>query len=136
MKQLWAWMQALAMNANVTYKVHAVSAVIWLLLVIPTWYLWRNSLFWIAFISLYANFVSHWGAYQAALAQLVAGRAEVAAKAAVEIVRLDAMQDTAMLKHIEKTVVGCDRWPDNCICDDPNECPLAVTSGDDPQGLL
>jgi hypothetical protein len=128
MKQLWAWM----MNAAITFRLHFVLAAIWLSLMWPTVTAWKNSILWVGLISCYANFISHWGAGQAALAQLVAGRAEVAAKAAVEVVRLDAVQDTAMLKHIEKTVVGCDKWPDNCICGDPNECPLnaAVKGGD------
>jgi hypothetical protein len=63
-------------NAPAMYKTHIMLAGMWLLLTFPTWYLWRYSLFWVAFISLYANFVSHWGAAQAARAEIVAGRAE------------------------------------------------------------
>lgn len=33
---------------------------------IPTLLWWRESLLWIAFMSLYAIVVSHWGAFQAA----------------------------------------------------------------------
>jgi hypothetical protein len=109
------------LNPDFTYRMHAALAVAWLLMVIPSWFLWRTSIFWITLISLYAIFVSHWGAAQSARAELVAGRAEQAAKQAVEVVRVDAMQDTVMLKHIEKTVAGCDKWP-RCTCNNPNEC--------------
>jgi len=119
----------LAMNANVTYKVHAAAAAIWLLLMIPTTTTWRQSILWVGLISCYANFVSHWGAYQAALAQLVAGRAEQAAKDAVEGVRRDAVKDTDMLKNIEKAVTECDKWPSDCICDSVRECALLKGEG-------
>jgi hypothetical protein len=93
MRRIVRRMQALAMNANITYKLHAVLAAAWLLFIIPAWYFWRTSLFLVIAVSLYANFVSHWGAYQAVLAQLVAGRAELEAKHAVELVRLQAVED-------------------------------------------
>jgi hypothetical protein len=90
------------------YRTHATLAVVWLLLVIPSWFVWRNSIFWVIFISLYANFVSHWGAWQAVRAELVAGRAEAAARAAVELVRLQAVEDdrdqAEVLARIERAV--------------------------------
>lgn len=96
------------MNAEVTYRLHASLAVIWLLMTIPTWYLWRTNLFWIAFISLYANFVSHWGAYQAVLAQLVAGEAATEAKRVTDLmVTQELLADHArdeILRRIEKSV--------------------------------
>lgn len=46
-------------------RLHLVLTVIWGLLVVPTVFLWRESLLWIALISVYANVVGHWGAYQA-----------------------------------------------------------------------
>jgi len=45
---------------------HLVLAIVWAALVVPTLLFWRSSLLWIAFMSLYANFVGHWSAYQAA----------------------------------------------------------------------
>lgn len=47
-------------------RLHAVMTVAWALLVIPTLAWWRESILWVAFMSLYANVVGHWGAYQAA----------------------------------------------------------------------
>jgi hypothetical protein len=76
----------------------------WVILLIPSWYWWHASLFWVIAVSIYANFVSHWGAWQAVRAELVAGRAEQAAKDAVEIVRMGVQEDTEMLHRIEKTV--------------------------------
>jgi ABC-type bacteriocin/lantibiotic exporter with double-glycine peptidase domain len=48
---------------------HLVATVVWVLLVIPTMLWWRQSVFWIAVMSLYANVVGHWAAYQAARAE-------------------------------------------------------------------
>jgi hypothetical protein len=40
--------------------------VVWALLAIPTLLIWKDSILWVATMSLYANFVGHWSAYQAA----------------------------------------------------------------------
>lgn len=77
-------------NASTMYRTHLMLAVTWMLMTFPTWYLWRTSLFWVAFISLYANFVSHWGAAQAARAEIVAGRAEKEAKRVAALVAAQA----------------------------------------------
>lgn len=39
------------------------------LAVVPTLLWWRESILWIAFMSLWANVVGHWSAYQAARAE-------------------------------------------------------------------
>lgn len=52
---------------------HRIVAVAWLLLAIPTLLWWRNSILWVAFMSLYANVASHWAAAQAAEAEEHAG---------------------------------------------------------------
>jgi len=122
-------MWSLMMNAAITFRLHFIFAAIWLGLMWPTVTTWKSSILWVGLISCYANFVSHWGAGQAALAQLVAGRAEQAAKNAVEVVRKGAVQDTAMLKNIEQAVT-CDRWPGDCICDSMLECVLQRKGGD------
>lgn len=46
-----------------------VMMILWALLVIPTLLWWRESIFWVAFMSLYANFVGHFGAWGAARAE-------------------------------------------------------------------
>lgn len=50
-------------------RIHATATVVWLLLAIPTVLLWRNSVAWVAFMSLYANVASHWAAWQATRAE-------------------------------------------------------------------
>lgn len=52
---------------------HLLLMIVWVLLAIPTVLWWRDSVLWVAIMSLYANFSTHWGAFQAA-------RAEEAAK--------------------------------------------------------
>lgn len=54
-------------------RFHAVATLVWLALVIPTVLIWRNSVFWVALISVYANVVSHASAWQGARAEDAAG---------------------------------------------------------------
>lgn len=64
-------MERAAKRGRVMAKVHLVAAVIWLLLFIPTVIWWSQSILWVLFVSLYANVVSHIGAYQASRAEVV-----------------------------------------------------------------
>lgn len=48
---------------------HLVMVFVWTLLIVPTLLLWRESILWVAFMSLYANIVGHFGAYDAARAE-------------------------------------------------------------------
>jgi hypothetical protein len=50
-------------------RLHFVLTVVWTLLIIPTVLWWRESIFWIAFMSIYAIIVSHAGAFKAARAE-------------------------------------------------------------------
>jgi ABC-type transport system involved in cytochrome bd biosynthesis fused ATPase/permease subunit len=56
-------------------RLHLILTLLWALLVIPTLLWWRESVFWVALMSLYANFGTHWSAYQAARAEATAGQA-------------------------------------------------------------
>jgi hypothetical protein len=51
---------------------HKAMTVIWIVLIIPTLLWWRESILWVAFMSLYANIATHWGAYQSARAEKAA----------------------------------------------------------------
>lgn len=44
-------------------------ALVWAVLAIPTVLWWRESILWVAFMSLYANVAGHWAAYQGARAE-------------------------------------------------------------------
>lgn len=46
--------------------------IIWALALIPTILWWKNSILWVAFMSLYANFVGHYSSYEAAKARRAA----------------------------------------------------------------
>ena len=50
-------------------RVNGVATVVWLLLVIPTVLWWRNSILWIAMMSVWANVASHYTAWQGARAE-------------------------------------------------------------------
>lgn len=46
--------------------IHLVLTLFWLSLTLPTLLWWKNSIAFVAWISLYANVASHWAAYQGA----------------------------------------------------------------------
>jgi hypothetical protein len=48
---------------------HYCLAGVWALLVIPTLLFWKNSVLWVAAMSLYANFVGHLSAAKASRAE-------------------------------------------------------------------
>lgn len=50
-------------------SVHLTLSVVWGVLLVPTLLWWRDSVLWVAVMSLYANLVGHWSAYQAARAE-------------------------------------------------------------------
>jgi hypothetical protein len=56
-------------------QVHLILVVVWVLLIPPTIIWWRDSILWVAFMSLYAIITSHWGAYEAAKAKDLAEQA-------------------------------------------------------------
>jgi hypothetical protein len=50
-------------------KFHFIAMVVWAMLAIPTVLLWKQSILWIAAMSLWANFVGHFGAWDSARAE-------------------------------------------------------------------
>lgn len=48
---------------------HLVMSYLWMFMIIPTLLWWKSSILWVAAMSLYANFIGHWSAYQAARAE-------------------------------------------------------------------
>jgi hypothetical protein len=50
-------------------RFHLCMSYVWSLMLIPTLLWWKSSILWVAAMSLYANFVGHWSAYQAARAE-------------------------------------------------------------------
>lgn len=50
-------------------RFHLIMMVAWALLLIPTLLWWKESILWVAAMSLYANFVGHFSAWDAARAE-------------------------------------------------------------------
>lgn len=50
-------------------RFHAAATVGWLLLIAPTLIWWKESILWIALMSIWANVASHFGAFQATRAE-------------------------------------------------------------------
>lgn len=50
-------------------KIHWAMAGVWLLLAIPTMLIWKESVLWVAIMSLYANFIGHISSAQASRAE-------------------------------------------------------------------
>lgn len=47
------------MNPRILFHIHLWLAVLWTVLVVPTLVYWRDSIAWVAFMSIYAIVVSH-----------------------------------------------------------------------------
>jgi hypothetical protein len=56
-------------DASSLVKFHFGMMCIWLLLIVPTVVWWKESILWVAFMSLYANFVGHFAGWDAARAE-------------------------------------------------------------------
>jgi hypothetical protein len=50
-------------------RFHLAMMFVWAFLAIPTVLLWKESILWVAFMSLYANFVGHFSGWDAARAE-------------------------------------------------------------------
>jgi hypothetical protein len=50
-------------------RFHFAMMNVWALLAIPTVLFWKQSILWVAFMSLYANFVGHFSGWDAARAE-------------------------------------------------------------------
>jgi len=48
--------------------IHLILGIIWLGLLYPTIFYWKESILWLGLMSIYAIIVGHWGAYEAAKA--------------------------------------------------------------------
>jgi hypothetical protein len=57
------------MNARAWAKLHATLTVVWVFLIAPTLLWWRDSVLWVALMSLWANIAAHWSAWQGARAE-------------------------------------------------------------------
>jgi hypothetical protein len=49
--------------------VHTALTLAWAVLAVPTLLLWRDSVLWVALMSLWANIAAHWDAREAAKAK-------------------------------------------------------------------
>lgn len=70
---------------------------VWAGLVVPTMLLWKESILWVAFMSLYANFVGHFASMDAA-------RAEKASDEKLE--RIEAKLDRANERLMPRSAGG------------------------------
>jgi hypothetical protein len=50
--------------ARILRRFHLIMTVAWALLLIPTLAWWRDSVLWVALMSVWANLASHFGAWQ------------------------------------------------------------------------
>lgn len=72
-------------------RFHVTMIPVWMLLAIPTIMWWKESILWVATMSLYANWVGHFGAYDAA-------RAESELRAEIEKLRAEVRALTREVK--------------------------------------
>lgn len=57
-------------KARRSIRLHYAMSGVWALLLVPTLLFWKESVLWVAAMSLYANFVGHLSAAKAARAEL------------------------------------------------------------------
>ena len=55
-------------DAETMVRFHFVMMIVWAGLAIPTVLIWKESILWVAFMSLYANFVGHFAGWDASKA--------------------------------------------------------------------
>jgi sterol desaturase/sphingolipid hydroxylase (fatty acid hydroxylase superfamily) len=63
-----------AVNARRLVIFHAFCTIAWTALLLPTVLVWRESILWLAIMSVWANVISHATAWQAARAERAAER--------------------------------------------------------------
>lgn len=56
-------------SAQAWRRFHLVAMFVWGMLAAPTVLFWRESILWVAFMSLYANFIGHFSSWQAVRAE-------------------------------------------------------------------
>ena len=61
MKRCRAWLTA--------KKVHKILLWLWLILAIPSITIWKNSVPWLVFLSVYAIVATHWAGFEGAKAE-------------------------------------------------------------------
>jgi hypothetical protein len=62
-------LRTLFSSEDLDRKVHGTMTIVWFFIAIPAVLLWRNSVPFLVYVSVYANFVGHWSSYQAAKAE-------------------------------------------------------------------
>ena len=77
-KQRWIRLIHHLNSARFLYHFHGGAAVVWGLALFPSYFWWRDSVFWVVVLSWWALVATHWGAWQSARAELGASRAESA----------------------------------------------------------
>ena len=80
------------MTASRLRNLHLFLTFFWLAALVPAYFFLRENIFWIIFISHYANSATHWGAWQSARAEVAVGvstETTGAAKTTVEVAPVD-----------------------------------------------
>ena len=61
-----ASLRVTVLPAVVLRNLHLILVIAWILLIIPTLLWWRDSVLWVAVMSLWANIAAHFSAWQSA----------------------------------------------------------------------
>ena len=63
-------------NNGFQVNFHKYATFVWIALTIPTLLIWKDSILWVALMSVWANIAAHWSAFQAASAEKAAEQDE------------------------------------------------------------
>lgn len=69
MRKRMRLLKKLLQSPTAQRRYHRIMATMWVLLIIPTLLWWKDSVLWVALMSLWANIASHWSGAQAAGAE-------------------------------------------------------------------
>lgn len=65
----WAWRVVDRVDAHAWNVFHKIATLVWIILAIPSLLWWKDALVWVIIMSLWANVVGHWSAFQASRAE-------------------------------------------------------------------
>jgi hypothetical protein len=89
LRRIWRRIETCLSSPRLYLLFHGWAAVFWTIMIVPSWLWFRNSLFFVIFISLYANIATEFGAWQAVRAEIQALKATIeASEAAMHAERL------------------------------------------------
>lgn len=82
------------MKPETIRRLNGGAAIVWLALIPPTILFWKQSILWVALMSIWANFATHYGAW-------LTSRTEVRAKNVEEAQNVESAENVERAEHVD-----------------------------------